>query len=292
MRNNPASSSFGRFAVAAVSAVASVLAACGGNSNSAGGSSGSPNPKPSCVCHVDENGVAQDVACGEQSCVHSVSYTCSAAGTGTRGGACTAPNPTDAGADSAHDGPLTCQSYAWCGSGSVKQWNGITLPTMRGGTIANGLYREAYILAEKGTGTTFGDYGSAFLFRDGSVRVLGAFEGVGTFSTNATTLSLRYTANCDDQSGATRDPSTATRDFEYFVDGDGQLFLFPKSVGSDGKQTVAFVYKPQATLCGNLPKEVPASPGDSYVCKVTNCGCTEASNGPASASTCKFVHGN
>ena len=303
MRNSSARSSFGHFSLA-FAAFAWALAACSGSSdNASSGSSGassgssgaSSGSTPSCVCNVEENGVAQAITCGEQSCVNSVSYTCGSTGDIGRGGACTAPKPSDGGTGggdgSVVGGPLTCLSYTWCGSGTVKQYNGQTLPTTRGGIIADGLYREAYILAEKGTGTTFGDYGGAFLFRNGSARELGSLGRVGTFTTTATTLSIAYASNCDDQSGKTTSASMATDVSEYFVDAQGQLFLFYKSTGSSGTQTVAHVYKPQAKLCANLPQSVPATPGDSYTCNVTNCGCTEASNGPAEPQTCKFVHG-
>ena len=168
--------------------------------------------------------------------------------------------------------PVTCSSYTWCGSGSVTQYNGQTLPTERGGTIADGLYREAYILAEKDTGTTFGDYGSAYLFRGNGIRALGGLASVGTSTTAAGKLSITTTTYCDDQSGKAGDPpkDTTPRDTDYFVDAQGRLFLFFASTGSSGSQTIANVYEPQKTLCGNLPSSVPAAPGDSYVCKVTN----------------------
>ena len=212
-------------------------------------------------------------------------------------------NPSDAGGpgQSTNDGggttdgstapaAVTCMSYTWCGSGSITQWNAQTLPTARGGVIADGLYREAYILAEKGTGTTFGDYGEAYFFRGTGVRALGGLARVGTYTTTSTKLSIAYTSDCDDQSGASSG-SPSSDDFDYLVDAQGRLFLFLQSSGSDGTQTVAHVFLPETSLCGNLPSSVPASPGDSFVCNVSNCGCTEAANGPADADTCKFVNG-
>lgn len=195
------------------------------------------------------------------------------------------------GADGAAADSLTCLSHTWCGSGSVTRWNGQTLPTARGGTIPDGLYREAYILAEKGTGTTFGDYGSAMQFRGGAVRTLGGLSKIGTFTSAGGKLSVTYASYCDDETGKVGDPLTTKAEIDYLVDGQGQLMIFEKSSGSAGPQTTATVYLRQASLCGNLPKAVPTAPGDSFVCKVTNCGCTEASNGPASAQVCKFVHG-
>ncbi len=203
------------------------------------------------------------------------------------------PEPGDASTreDSPTADPLTCLSHTWCGSGSVTQWNGQVLPTARGGAIPDGLYRQAYILAEKGTGTTFGDYGAGLQFRKGSIRSFGGLSKVGTFTVSAGKLAVAYTSSCDDGSGATGTASTEKEDIDYLVDANGQLFVFYASSGSAGNQTVAHVYLPQASFCGNLPKAVPTAPGDSFVCKVQNCGCTEATNGPANAQTCKFVHG-
>ncbi len=194
-------------------------------------------------------------------------------------------------ADGAASDALTCLSHTWCGSGSVTRWNGQTLPTARGGAIPDGLYREAYILAEKGSGTAFGDYGEAMQFRGGAVRTFGGLSKIGTFTSAGGKLSVAYASYCDDETGKVGDALTTKEEIDYLVDGQGQLFIFSKSTGSAGAQTVAHVYLLQATLCGNLPKAVPTAPGDSYVCKVTNCGCTESTNGPASAQVCKFVHG-
>jgi hypothetical protein len=274
-----------RFAsVVSVSAVALVV---GCSSNDAS----SPS-KPGCVCSVTDNGTSQDVACGSEACVGGTTYACSTTASVSKGGACTAPPQSDGGTgEGGTEGPLNCASYAWCGSGNVTQWNGMKLPTARGGVIPDGLYREAYRLAERGTGTQFGDYGSAYLFRKGTFRSLGSLGSAGTFTTDATKLTLQKTSNCNDDTGAETSPGTSSFASEYLVDGTGQLVIFGTSSGSAGSQTIATVYRKVDALCKGLPTAVPAAPGDSYVCKVTNCGCTEASPGPASASVCKFVHG-
>jgi hypothetical protein len=209
-----------------------------------------------------------------------------------RNGSDAGDDPSDAQAgDAAPADPLTCLSHTWCGSGEVTRWKGQVLPTARGGAIPDGLYRQAYILSEKGKGTEFGDYEGGLQIRDGYLRTYGGLSKVGTFTAANGKLSVAYTANCDDGTGATGSASTAKDEIDYLVDARGQLFLFATTTGSAGAQTEARVYLPQQSFCGNLPKAVPTEPGDSFVCHVTNCGCTEADNGPASAQVCKFVHG-
>ncbi len=273
--------------IACVASMGAIALAIGCSSNDA-----SNTPKPGCVCSVQENGAAQDVACGSEACVGGTTYACSSAASISKGGTCTAPPAGDGGAgEGGTEGPLTCASYAWCGSGDVTQWNGMKLPTGRGGAIPDGLYREAYRLAERGTGTQFGDYGSAYLFRKGSFRDLGSLGSVGTFTTDASKLTFQKTSSCDNDTGAASSSTRSTFATEYLVDEAGQLLLFGTSSGSAGTQTIATVYRKVDALCRGLPTAVPAAPGDSYVCRVTNCGCTEASPGPASASVCKFVRG-
>ncbi len=254
-----------------------------------------PGTSAACACNVTNNGASQEIVCGDDACVGGISFACGQGATLTKGGPCKAEVATDGGKSEEGGGgggsDLTCESYAWCGSGNVTQWNGQTLPTPRGGSIPDGLYRQAYRLAELGKGTSFGGYGSAILFRNGRVRDLDSLGSVGTFTTSGNMLVIQRETNCDNDTGKAGSATTTKSEKEYWVDPNGQLFLFSQSTGSAGTQTVASVFRKVDALCKDLPKSVPATPGDSFTCTVTNCGCTEASPGPANQKTCDFVHG-
>ena len=79
-------------------------------------------------------------------------------------------------------------------------------------------------------------------------------------------------------------------EFEYVVDSAGNLNLLSTVSSSSGTWTKVRVYKKVDSLCGFV-SSVPDEPGDSYSCDVTNCGCSEAIEGPADQDTCDYISG-
>jgi hypothetical protein len=234
-----------------------------------------------CTCDLTASG--QHVTfnqCGQVMCIGGRNYVCNGNGAPTDSGTC------GAGAQ------LTCLSHTWCDSHEVTRWNGQTLPAQTGGTIPDGLYREAYLLAPQGTGMTFGDYPDAFLLQAGEFRSLGALGGLGTYTTtsgNPAQLTFVNTTSCNDETGENTGSSNYQRQFTYLVD-SGYLFLFEQETGSV-TQTIARAYKRVQSLCGEVADSVPTTPGDSFTCHTTNCGCTEGVNAVADHDTCVYVHG-
>jgi hypothetical protein len=178
-------------------------------------------------------------------------------------------------------------TYTFCSSKSVARYGTTSLPAANGGTIADGMYRLAYVLDTKATHVTKDDsQGYAYLFNGGQYVGVGFGEGsVGSFTaTSGDNAGISFTpsASCDSAAGTpestTRKPWTKS----YAVDGAGTLYLF------DGATAHVLIKVP--SLCSGVDA-APDAPGDSYTCHVQNCACAEAANAAADATVCTYVAG-
>ncbi len=190
---------------------------------------------------------------------------------------------------------LSCASYGFCNSYSVREYDVAQLPTPAGGKIVDGLYRIGYTLkvdGMPGTSSRGGYAEDAYLISGSEYLLLGAGSGnSGALSTSGTELTMRSLENCSSwtatpTSGTLREPYTTP----YSVDTTGNLLVFQSYTSSGFKKTKVSVYVRVTSLCKEPASVSQTNPGDSFSSSVTNKGCAEAS-GPPSQSTCKYVHG-
>lgn len=241
-----------------------------------------------CECKVSGDDSSTTLACGKSTCFEQRKYTCSANGTLKKGASCGASTAEDGGSDSGSEPqPLSCLSHTWCKAGTVTHWNGISAGANAGGEIKDGLYRLAYTFSSKGTGTTKGEAGSAYLFQDGRIRGFsaGGTGFIGTYKIADTKIVIKQESRCDDATGAELSAS-AEPSLTFFAT-DSELRIITLRVTGDGSsESFVKVYQRRTSLCGGLPSSAPASPGDSFVCSGAKCGCAEAENAPADATVC------
>ncbi len=196
-------------------------------------------------------------------------------------------------ADSGKDGAsspqaLTCGSYGFCSDYVVMIYTA-TQSTPTGGQIADGLYRLAYVITNGDDGGNTQNDG-LFLVQGNSLLSLETFSffsaQLGTLATSSTELTFTATAACDapdavGSGGGFNSPPTVP----YSVDESGAVHLFEPLSGSSGNFTHEEVYIPVTDPCAAV-SSVPSSPGDSYMCQVSNCACSSNADGPADHSIC------
>jgi hypothetical protein len=166
---------------------------------------------------------------------------------------------------------LRCTDFAYCSTYSVKRYQG-TVDTPAGGTIRDGTYRLAWQV-DPTTVTDSGTHEYAKALRIvGNQFVDGEFGYRGTLAIDGTTLTFNGVAHCSMGSESEGTNTTAYQ----FTANDDQLILFSTVTRSDGqswKRESVFVRTDNVCQTVN---SVPASPGDSYTCTVTNCVCRSA----------------
>ena len=204
----------------------------------------------------------------------------------------TTPVANDAGRVAAG---LSCASYGFCNSYSVRDYDVAQVPTPVGGQIMDGLYRIGYtfrVNGMPGTSSRGGYAEDAFLISGSEYLSLGGGSGnVGALSTSGTELTMTPRSSCASwtatpSSGSPRAPYTKP----YSVDSEGNLLMFGSSTSGGIKKTTVDVYVRVTSLCKEPASISQTNPGDSFFSNAANKGCTEAS-GPPSQSTCKYVHG-
>jgi len=176
--------------------------------------------------------------------------------------------------DAAPPQPLACNAFAYCSTYSVHKYIG-TVAAPAGGTIADGVYRLAWEIDPDNVNEDPGqDYAEAMLIR-GTQFVRGDSGGRGSIVISGSHLTFQSVAHC---TGGTDDgPSTDKLDYDYTAAGD-QLSLFGQVSRSDGvKWTRQHVWLRVGDVCQTVANQ-PTDPGDSYMCRVSNCACVTAMN--------------
>jgi hypothetical protein len=185
--------------------------------------------------------------------------------------------------DAAQQAPaLMCKDLAYCSTYETNQYNG-TIDTPAGGTIADGVYRQAYKVNPDSAGQsndTFGDYPQVYRFQAGTF-VNSDIGGRGTFTTSGTTITFNEVANCN--LGAEGNASTHTGTGMYTALSDRIIFFEQVSSGTN-MWTSMNVYLKVDDMCKTV-STVPTTPGDSYRCTVSNCACNSSTEGTVQECT-------
>jgi hypothetical protein len=171
---------------------------------------------------------------------------------------------------------LACKDLAYCSTYEINQYNG-TVDTPAGGTVADGIYRLAYLVnpASAGQGNdTFGDYAEVWRFQAGTF-VNSDIWGRGTFTTSGTSMMQSEVASCN--LGAEGSSSTSTRTYTYTALPD-RIEFFDQVSGGGMTWTAMRVFLKVDNMCTTV-NTVPTTPGDSYRCAVQNCACNESTQG-------------
>lgn len=142
----------------------------GGNSNTGDGSNTKGNPSGNCSCSITYNGAHKDLACGSDTCLNGVSYSCGSGAQVTHGGSCTTTpdNGKDSGGEDTK-GPFDCggdtcdSATQYCILSTVRGSNGVSayacVPFPSGCTscdCASSNAESAWKAAENGTSNCTG----------------------------------------------------------------------------------------------------------------------------------------
>ena len=174
----------------------------------------------------------------------------------------------DDGGDPDAAAALVCSDFAYCSTYSVIEYEGVP-PQPAGGTIPDGVYRLAWSVEDDPDTENGQDYAEAYLFAGG--QFISRFAR-GRVSKSGTTLTLTDEQYCS--LGTPGDPATTSITYPYSVDGD-RLMLFSEVTDGTTTWRKMYVYVRTDAPCTTVAND-PATPGDSYACRVINCVCRAA----------------
>lgn len=193
---------------------------------------------------------------------------------------------------------LTCTARTWCTDYTVKAFRA-TPPTAQGGTIVEGTYRLAYTIEPAGIDNAYvTDTAALLYFSNGRFEAPGStgFGAVGTYSTgtgaDGPTLLLKGLTNCN-FFGAQGSPANQTRTYPFSATATEITLISTitpggPDAGAPWKRASVYL-KNDGDLCAPATKD-PATPADSFFCRVANCACAQSTGSPISPASCPFIH--
>ena len=188
--------------------------------------------------------------------------------------------------DGADPEPLTCQSIALCTTYDTKVFIG-KVPAPEGGSVRDGLYRLAWAMDPDNIDEdpSYDDL-DALEIRGQYFNWAGSFrDNIGAIATAGTTMTFKKSQLCE--RGSDGSSSTDSLEYKYTATGN-ELRLFSHIRRSDGvewdRMKVYVLTSSPADVCKTVSSE-PSAPGDSAICRVTNCACKFAVEGTVSTCT-------
>ncbi len=194
--------------------------------------------------------------------------------------------------------PLACTARTWCTDYSVKAFRDVP-PTAQGGTIVDGTYRLAYTIEPAGVDPGYlTESASLLYFSNGRFEAPGdtGFGAVGTYTTGTSvdgpTLLLKGGTNCN-TFGAQGSPADQTRTYPFSATAT-QITLISTitplgpDAGAPWKRASVYL-KNDGDVCAPATQN-PATPADSFFCRVANCACAQATGSMTLAASCPFIN--